>query len=71
MQSRLNAIQAILQKLLFNQIYYENFGLTQEEFELLQGIAELPLLPQGRRKNKRLLNHLIKETTNAKLTDFM
>jgi hypothetical protein len=69
--SRLGTIQAILQKLMFNQIYYENLGLTEEEFELLQRIAEVPLFSQGTISNKRLLNRLIKETTNAKLTDFM
>lgn len=69
--SRLVAIQAILQKLMFNQIYYENLGLTEEEFEFIRAISELPIPSDGRRYKRRLLDCLIKETTNAKLTDFM
>jgi hypothetical protein len=65
--SRLVAIQRILQKLVFNQMYHENLGLTEEELEFMQAMVELRMPSDGRKR----LARLIKETTNAKLTDFM
>lgn len=64
--SRLVAIERILQKILFNQVYFENLGLTGEELEFLQTIAGVRAPSDGRKK----LSKLIKETGNAKLTDY-
>ncbi len=64
--SRLVALERVLQKLTFNQIYFENLGLTEEELEFLQTVAGIRAPSDGR---KRLLK-LIKETGNAKLTDY-
>jgi hypothetical protein len=66
--NRLVLIQRILQKLAFNQIYYENLGLTEEELEFMEIIAELRMPTDN--STKRLVS-LIKETANSKLTDFM
>ena len=66
--SRLVVIQRILQKLAFNQMYYENLGLTEEELEFMQIIAELRTPTDS---TKRLARRLIKESANSKLTDFM
>jgi hypothetical protein len=65
--SRLSTIQRIFQKIAFNQMYSENLGLTEEELQFMQTIVELRLPSDGR---KRVAN-LIKETKNAKLTDFI
>lgn len=65
--NRLTTIQRIFQKLAFNQIYYENLGLTQEEVEFMEAIVEVRTPSQGRRK----LDCVIKESSSAKLTDFM
>ncbi|AFU58598.1 hypothetical protein Ngar_c16650 [Candidatus Nitrososphaera gargensis Ga9.2] len=64
--SRLVALERILQKLTFNQIYFENLGLTEEELEFLQTLAGVRLPPDGRKRIPRL----IKETANTKLTDY-
>lgn len=37
--SRLAAIERVMQKLAFNQVYFENLGLTYEELEFLQMIG--------------------------------
>jgi hypothetical protein len=63
---RLAAIERIMQKLAFNQIYFENLGLTGEEMEFLQMLAGIKTPADGRKK----LSRLIKETANAKLTDY-
>jgi hypothetical protein len=65
--SRLVALEHILQKILFNQIYFENLGLTERELEFLQMIGGIksPL-----REEKKKLSKLIKETANAKMTDY-
>jgi hypothetical protein len=64
--SRLAALERILQKLAFNQLYFENLGLAGEELEFLQKLAGLRI-PNCR----KMVARLIKETTNAKLTDYM
>jgi len=64
--SRLAAIERIMQKLAFNQIYFENLGLAGEELEFLQLIAGIRAPSDG---NKRLAK-LVKETANARLTDY-
>ncbi len=64
--SRLAALERILQKLAFNQLYFENLGLADEELEFLQKLAGLRI-PNCR----KMVARLIKETTNAKLTDYM
>jgi hypothetical protein len=64
--SRLAAIERIMQKLAFNQVYFENLGLAGEELEFLQMIAGIRAPSDG---NKRLAK-LVKETTNARLTDY-
>jgi hypothetical protein len=64
--SRLAALERIMQKLAFNQVYFENLGLTGEELEFLQMMADVRAPSDGRRK----LPKLIKETANMKLTDY-
>ena len=65
--SRLVALERILQKILFNQIYFENLGMTERELEFLQMIAGIKTPP---RQEKTKLSKLIKETANAKMTDY-
>ncbi|HJU34449.1 MAG TPA: hypothetical protein VJ695_04935 [Nitrososphaera sp.] len=65
--SRLVALENIFQKILFNQIYFENLGMTEREFEFLRMITGIR--PPPAQERKKLLN-LIKETANAKMTDF-
>ena len=65
--SRLVALEHILQKILFNQIYFENLGMTERELEFLQMIAGIKTPP---RHEKKMLSKLIKETANAKMTDY-
>jgi hypothetical protein len=64
--SRLVALERIFQKMVFNQIYFENLGMTEQELEFLQMVAGLRLPVENRKK----LDKLIKETNNAKLTDY-
>lgn len=64
--SRLVAIERIMQKLAFNQIYFENLGLTGEELEFLQMITGVRSPSDGRKK----VSQLVKETVNARLTDY-
>ncbi len=65
--SRLIALEHIFQKILFNQIYFENLGLTKTELEFLQMITGIKLPP---RQEKKKLEKLINETANAKMTDY-
>jgi hypothetical protein len=65
--SRLVALEHILQKILFNQIYFENLGMTERELEFLQMISGIKPPP---RQEKKKLSKLIKETANAKMTDY-
>jgi len=64
---RLVAIEHIFQKILFNQIYFENLGMSERELEFLQMITGIKLPP---RQEKKILSKLINETSNAKITDF-
>jgi hypothetical protein len=64
--SRLVALEHIFQKIIFNQIYFENLGMTEQELEFLQKIAGVRP-PSDQRKK---LVELIKETANAKMTDY-
>lgn len=57
---RLVAIERIMQKLAFNQIYFENLGLTVEELEFLQAITGVRAPSDGR---KRLSNWYKKQPT--------
>lgn len=65
--SRLVALERLLQKLAFNQIYFENLALTDDELGFLRAIAGTGLPDSGRRR----LARLIKETANTKMTDYM
>jgi hypothetical protein len=65
--SRLVVLEHIFQKILFNQIYFENLGLTERELEFLQMITCIKPPPRHEKKN---LSKLITETTNAKMTDY-
>jgi hypothetical protein len=65
--SRLVALERIFQKMVFNQIYFENLGMTEQELEFLQMVAGLRLPLNNRKK----LAKLIKESTNAKITDYL
>jgi hypothetical protein len=63
---RLVMLEHIFQKIIFNQIYFENLGMTEQELEFLQMIAGIRP-PSDQRKK---LSKLIKETANAKMTDY-
>jgi len=63
--SRLVALEHIFQKMIFNQIYFENLGMTEQELEFLQMIAGIRP-PSDQRKK---LAELIKDAANAKMTD--
>jgi hypothetical protein len=65
--SRLVALEHIFQKILFNQIYFENLGLTERELEFLQMITGVKSPPL---QDKKKLSNLLKETANAKMTDY-
>jgi hypothetical protein len=65
--SRLVVLERIFQKILFNQIYFENLGLTERELEFLQMITCIKPPP---RHEKKKLSKLITETANAKMTDY-
>jgi hypothetical protein len=64
--SRLVALEHIFQKIIFNQIYFENLGMTDQELEFLQMITGVR--PPSHQRKKLL--ELIKETANAKMTDY-
>jgi hypothetical protein len=66
--SRLVSVEHIFQKILFNQIFFENLGLTETELEFLQMIAGIKVPPH---QEKRKLSSLINETANAKITEFL
>jgi hypothetical protein len=59
-------LEHIFQKIIFNQMYFENLGMTEQELEFLQMIAGIR--PPGDQRKK--LAKLIKETANAKMTDY-
>ncbi len=65
--NRLVELEHIFQKIIFNQIYFENLGMTQRELEFLQMITGIKP-PSQERKN---LSKLIKETSNTKMTDYL
>lgn len=65
--SRLAVLERILQKIAFNQIYFENLGLNEDEMEFLQVIANIRAPSDGRKKLSKLIN----ETLNTKLTDYL
>lgn len=67
--SRLVALERIFQKIIFNQLYFENLGMTESELEFLQMITGIRLPPSSQEMKK--LSNLIKETANAKMTDYM
>src|ERR671916_1788631 len=67
--SRLVALEHIFQKIIFNQIYFENLGMTERELEFLQLITDIR--PPSQEKEMKKLSKLIKETANAKMTDYM
>ena len=65
--SRLVALEHIIQKIIFNQLYFENLGMTERELEFLQMITDIRPPSQ----EKKRLSQLIKETANAKMTDYL
>jgi hypothetical protein len=65
--SRLVALEHIFQKIIFNQLYFENLGMTERELEFLQMITHIRPPSQ----EKKRLSQLIKETANAKMTDYL
>jgi hypothetical protein len=67
--SRLVALERIFQKIIFNQLYFENLGMTEREMEFLQMIAGIK--PPSSSQEMKKLSKLIKETSNAKMTDYM
>ena len=66
--SRLVALERIFQKIVFNQLYFENLGMTAQELEFIKMIT--CLRPQSSQEMKKL-SKLIKETANAKMTDYI
>jgi hypothetical protein len=67
--SRLVALERIFQKIIFNQLYFENLGMTEREIEFLQMITGIK--PPSSSQEMKKLSKLIKETANAKMTDYM
>src|ERR687890_1339953 len=65
--SRLVALERIFQKIIFNQLYFENLGMTELELEFLQMITGIKPPLQERKK----LSKLMKETANTKMTDYL
>jgi len=65
--SRLVALEHIFQKIIFNQLYFENLGMTERELEFLRMITDIRPPSQ----EKKRLSQLIKETANAKMTDYL
>jgi hypothetical protein len=65
--SRLTAIERIMQKLAFNQIYFEKLGLTGEELEFLNVLVDIKVPSCDRQR----ITKLVRETGNAKLTDYL
>jgi hypothetical protein len=67
--SRLVALERIFQKIIFNQLYFENLGMTELELEFLQMITGIK--PPSPSQEMKKLSKLIKETGNVKMTDYM
>src|SRR5919107_3269505 len=67
--SRLVALERIFQKTIFNQLYFENLGMTELELEFLQMITGIK--PPSPSQEMKKLSKLIKETGNVKMTDYM
>lgn len=67
--SRLVALERIFQKLIFNQLYFENLGMTERELEFLQMITAIK--PPSLSLEMKKLSKLIKETANSKITDYV
>ena len=67
--SRLVALERIFQKIIFNQLYFENLGMTELELEFLQMITGIK--PPSSSQEMKKLSKLIKETGNVKMTDYM
>lgn len=67
--SRLVVLERIFQKITFNQLYFENLGMTEQELEFLQMITGIRA-PSSSQEMKKL-SKLIEETANAKMTDYM
>jgi hypothetical protein len=64
--SRLIILQRVLEKIAFNQLYFDTPGLTVQELEFLQELAGMPI-PSDRRER---LRRLIRETANTRLTEY-
>ena len=64
--SRLIILQRVMEKIAFNQLYFDTPGLTEEEVGFLRELAGMPIPSDGRKRLRRL----IKETSNTRLTDF-
>ncbi len=63
---RLASLQQIMQKIVFSQLHFESPGLTEEEQQFVCAFANVK--PPRR---ERMLGNLRRETTNAKLTDYL
>jgi hypothetical protein len=68
--SRLVALERIFQKIIFNQLYFENLGMTESELEFLQMITGIRP-PSCSSQEMKKLSKLIKETANTKMTDYI
>lgn len=65
--TRLAAVERILQKLAFNQVFFDTLGLDEEEIEFLRTLSGIHMPSAGRGKLSRLVN----QTANMKLTDYV
>jgi hypothetical protein len=68
--SRLVVLERIFQKIIFNQLYLENLGLSERELEFLQMITGIRP-PESSSQEMKKLSRLIRETANTKMTDYM
>jgi hypothetical protein len=62
---RLEALQQILQKIIFSQLHFENSGLSKDEERFISALADLSIPNQ-----RKIFADIIKETVNGKLTDY-
>lgn len=62
---RLEHLQRILQKIIFNQLHFADSGLTSDEQRFICALADIDL-PNSR----KIISNIIRETANAKLTDY-
>ena len=63
---RLEHLQKILQKIIFSQLHFSDAGLTKEEQRFIFALGDIDI-PNSR----QMVANIIKETMNAKMTDYV